>query len=289
MQRRRWLVNTLLALAALGIGLALWLTRQSPAPPPVATPVIATPASELRRIVVRHASTQITLEREHAGQPWQMVAPRKARPDPVHIASLLQLASATAQHRYALGSIPDATTGLGQSALVLGVNHQAPVRLGGAGPTAGSRYVATPHAVLLVDLPELGHLDGDWTDWVDPRLVAPGAQLTRLVLPDFTLTLDNNQQWQASPVGQRSRDAAQTTVATWQRAKALAVVPANHKRERIARITLGFVDAPTRHLDVIERQPNLILRDPQLDVDYHLAGNRVAPLLDLEHPGIATP
>lgn len=285
MRRSRWLFNALLALVIIGLGVALWLSQRPSTPP--APPVVSdiTP-NDIRRISVRHDNHLVTLERASSDQAWHLSTPVTARPDPVHIASLMTLARTHAQRAYALDAVPDKTTGLGNQAVVIRFNQSAPIRLGGPGPTPGTRYVATAHRILLVSLPDIGELDDSWTHWLDPALLAPDTRLTRMVLPDFTLTHDDQGHWQAQPVGQRRDAAARITISAWKRAKALAVVPADHSRQRIARITLIFADAPTRHLDIIERNPNLILRDPRLDVDYHLAGNRVAPLLDLQHPGL---
>lgn len=286
MRRSRWLFNVLLALVVIGLGVTLWLSQQS-TPPPAPPPVSDIALNDIQRISVRHDNNLVTLKRTSADRAWRLVAPASARPDPVHIASLMTLARAHAGRDYPLGAIPDTTTGLGHQAVIVRFNQAAPIRLGGPGPAPGTRYVATAHRLLLVSLPDIGTLDDSWTHWVDPALLAPNTRLTRMVLPDFTLTRDDQGHWQARPVGQRSQAAARTTISAWKRAKALTVVPADHSRQRIARITLGFADAPARHLDIIERNPNLILRDPRLDVDYHLAGNRVAPLLDLKHPGLS--
>lgn len=288
MRRSRGWLNALLALIVIGLGIALWLSQRSSGPP-APIPVSHIARADIQRISVRHANNQVTLKRAAPDQAWRLVAPRKARPDPAHIDSLMTLAGAQASRDYALGSIPDARTGLGQQAVVIRFNQAAPIRLGGPGPTPGTRYVATPHRLLLVSLPDIGSLDDAWTHWLNRALVADDKPLTRVVLPHFTLTHDDRGDWQVRPGDRRSNAAARTTISAWRRAKALAVVPADHARQRLARITFDFADAPARHLDIIERQPNLILRDPRLGVDYHLAGNRVAPLLDLTHPGLSPP
>lgn len=288
MRGSRWWLNALLALIVLGLGAALWLSRQTSTPP--APPAVSDIAPhDIQRISVRHANNRVTLKRDGAERPWRLVAPEKARPDPVHIASLMTLAKAHASRDYALGAIPDAKTGLSQQAIVVRFNRAGPIRLGGPGPTPGTRYVATSHRLLLVSLPDIGSLDDGWTHWLDPALLAQNKDLRRIVLPHFTLDHDDRGDWQVHPGEKRSNAAARTTIAAWHRAKALAVVPADHGRQRLARITFDFADAPARHLDIIERHPNLVLRDPRLGVDYHLAGNRVAPLLDLIHPGLSPP
>jgi hypothetical protein len=285
MRRSRILFNTLLALAAIGLAAGLWLAR-GPAPPPALPTLSSIAPNAIDHITVRHGSELIVLERGGPDRPWRLVSPVKARPDPTQVAILLALARTQATHAYPLQVIADRTTGLSKMPLTVRFNDEAPVRLGAAGPEPDSRYVATAYRLLLARLPDTRSLTRSWSHWIDPALVAPNTRLTRLVLPDFTLTRDTAGLWHASPIHQRSDAAARATISAWKRVKALTVVPADRSRKRIARITMDFADAKPRHLDVIERNPNLILRDPRLQVDYHLAGNRVPPLLELEHPGI---
>lgn len=284
--RSRLLFNALLALIVIGLAAGLWWSY---GPKPERTlPTLSNIASDdIDRITVRHASELIIVERAGADQPWRLVSPAPARPDPARIESLLSVAQTQATRRYPLQAIDDHTTGVAKTPLTLRFNDEPPVYIGGPGPAPDSRYVATAHHLLLAKLPDTRALTRSWTHWIDPALIAPNSRLTRLVLPDFTLTRDDADQWQATPVDQRSGAAAAATISAWQGVKALAIVPADRSRERIARITLNFAEAEPRHLDIIERHPNLILRDPRLQVDYHLAGNRVPPLLDLVHPGIA--
>lgn len=288
MRRSRWVINGLLLLVVVGLGLGLWWSlRSANTPPTTSQPVSHLAPNQIHQISVRHGATLIAAQRADNDHPWQLTEPVAAAADPVHMASLLQIAQAHASRHYALGAIADSATGLGDTAVVIRFNQAAPIRLGGPGPTPGTRYIATAHALLLVTLPHLAALDDTWAHWLNPALLAGDHTLTKLVLPDFTLSRDQQGNWQAAPVGQRSAAAAATTISAWQSAKALAVVPADTRRQRIARITLVFAQAATRHLDIIERAPNLVLRDPRLGVDYHLAGNRVPPLLDLQHPGLA--
>lgn len=284
MRRRRSLIIGLLLLAIAALGLGLWLSYR-PTPAPSAPPTISDlmPA-QIEHIRVRHGSDLIEIERSETG--WQLSAPVQAPVDTPHLEAILSLLNHPARQSYAPGAIDETKTGLAEHPLVVNFGQSGPIRIGGAGPSRGSRYVATPHALLLADLPDLGGLQWGWTHWISPALVPPHRQLEKLVLPHFTLARGDQGQWQAQPSGQRSDAAVATTVAAWQRGRALAITPADQSRQRVARITLGFAHGAPRYFDIIERDPNLILRDPRLGVDYHLAGNRIAPLLEIRHPGL---
>lgn len=296
MTRRRALVIGLLLLALIGLTIALWWSYRAPPGPGTAKPprISELAPAEVTRIRVRHEAEQIVIQRNTPDAPWHLTAPVEAPIDGPHLKAILSLLDQRARRRYAPGAIDTATTGLKAPTLVVQFNQQAPIDIGARGPSQGSRYVRTPHALLLAALPALAGLQWSWPHWISPALVPAHCHLKKLVLPHFTLARDpngdqnghKNGNWHAQPTGQRSNAAVAATLRAWRHARALTVVPADQSRQRVARITLLFEHGAPRHLDIIERNPNLILRDPARGVDYHLAGNRVPPLLELRHPGL---
>lgn len=288
MRHRRVLLIVILLLALVALGAGLWWSYRNP---PGATstphpPISPLAASDVTHIRVRHGNDLVIIQRDDPQPPWHLTAPVDAPVDPPHLEAMLALLGKPAERRYAPNAIPDGTTGLNSPALVVQFNEHAPIDIGGRGPSRGSRYVRTPHDLLLANLPDLAGLHWSWTHWISPALVPPNRHLEKLVLPHFTLDRDKRGDWRAQPRGQRSTAAVAATLQAWQRARALTVVPTDESRQRVARITLVFEHGPPRHLDIIERDPNLILRDPALGVDYHLAGNRIGPLLEIRHPGL---
>lgn len=288
MKRRRALLIGLLLLALAALVAALWWSYRAPSGPASAPPprISALKPAEIMRIRVRHGSDQIVIQRSGPDAPWHLTAPVDAPVDGPHLQAVLSLLETRARRRYVPGAIDETTTGLESPMLVVQFNARAPINIGGPGPAPGSRYVRTPHDLLLAVLPDLSGLQWRWTHWISPALVPRHRRLKKLVLPHFTLERDGHGGWRAQPADRRSAAAVAATAAAWQRARALTVVPADASRRRLARVTLVFAHGPPRHLDIIERGPNLILRDPKLGVDYHLAGNRIAPLLAIKHPGL---
>lgn len=288
MTHRRPLAIVILLLALAGLAAALWWSYHPPSGPGTTQPPRPSTLalSDVTRISVRHGSDLVVIQRDSPQAPWHLTAPVDAPVDAPHLQAVLTLLGTRAQRRYARHGIPDATTGLKSPALVVQFNQRAPIDIGGRGPSRGSRYVRTPHDLLVAPLPDLSGLQWSWTHWISPALVPPHRQLKKLVLPHFTLDRDKTGDWHAQPTGERSTAAVAATVQAWQRSRALTVVPSDESQQRSARVTLVFEHGASRHLDIIERDPNLILRDPALGVDYHLAGNRIGPLLEIRHPGL---
>lgn len=288
MNTRRALLLVILLLTLAGLGLALWWSYRPVSSSANASAPKISPLEPARvtRIRVRHGADQIVIQRDAPGTPWHLTRPVNAPVDTPHLAAVLSLLANRAQRRYTPGAIDSATTGLKSPRLVVQFNQQSPIDIGGPGPSRGSRYVGTAHDLLLADLPDLGGLDWGWTHWISPALIPPHRRLSKLILPRFTLSRGADDHWQAAPAGQRSAAAVDATMQAWARVRALSVVPADDSAQRLARITLIFAHGKPRHLDIIQRNPNLILRDPALGVDYHLAGNRIGPLLEIRHPGL---
>lgn len=285
MTRKRLIFNVVLILGIVVLGLTLWLVRApEPAPTPPQTVSALAPGS-VTAMEVHLPNAVVELDRSRPAATWQLRQPIAAPADDVPVEALLALAEATPTQRYERGAIDDETTGLDDPALVVRFNGQAPILVGNEGPTPASRYVATPHALLLVQAEQLARLPTTWRNWVSPTLITDNADLAQLTLPRLTLTRGETGGWQVKPSSaDRGADYAQATIDAWRHSRVLSLEPVDASRERIARVTLRYGDDHERRLDVIEREPELILRDAERGIDYHFAPHLATPLLDMQHP-----
>ncbi|ROO30133.1 DUF4340 domain-containing protein [Salinisphaera japonica] len=232
---------------------------------------------------VRRGADQVRLSK-HDGR-WRVISPVNARADAAHLEIIHALRTSEALRRVDGHDLSGEVTGL-DTPLVVQYDDSPPVRIGGPGPNGATRYVAAAGQTWLVPLAHYDNLAWHWTDWLDRALLPDNRALRRIVLPDYTLE-NTTTGWQVQPDETRGAAAAAATASAWRRAAALAVVPADRSRERLARVTLVFGDTSRQVFDIIERGPNLVLRSEALGVDYHLAGNRIGPLLNLVHPGLS--
>ncbi|MES1924601.1 hypothetical protein [Salinisphaera sp. T31B1] len=285
MNRKRIVFNLLLFAGLVALCSALWLMRApKPSPPPSVTGLASAAITD---ITVNTPDDVIALARDRDGARWRLSAPVRARVDANRVAALLAFADAVPERRMARDAVAETVSGMDDPSLVLRFNDQAPIAIGAEGPRPGTRYVRTAHALLLVAVGELADQPLGWTHWLAPGLIGRDEQLTRLILPRLTLIRSGTGGWQVAPADvDRGADYAQATIDAWHHSRALGVEPMDASRERIARITLNFADRPARYLDLIERRPELILRDADLGVDYHLAAVQAGPLLDMDHPDL---
>ena len=283
MNRKRLIFIAILAAGVVVLGIALWLTRTpEPAPEPRVSDV---PTEAIDEIGINLRDAVVALKREPDDGSWGVTTPVAARADIAHVKALLELAAATPTRRYDRDAIEDDVTGLDNPALTVRYNDNAPIAIGKPGPQPGTRYVRTAHALLLVDARSLSSLPTRWRGWISPTLLARDADLSKLTLPRLTLDRSETGGWRVLPdSADRGADYAQATIDAWRQSRALSLEPADAGRQRLARVTLRFGDDSRRHLDVIARKPELILRDAALGIDYHFADTLAAPLLDMRHP-----
>lgn len=283
MTRRTHLNLCLLAGAAI-LGALLWLTR--PAPPAPPQPLLDIAQGNVSRIEIqRPGDGGQTVVLERGTGRWRLTAPVSARANAARVRDVLTLTEIVPERRYPAAEIDLTETGLKPPLVRLQFNGQPPVAIGGRGPLDGNgRYLRIGGTVVLADIPNTSALELAWTQWIDPQLIAADAGLEQLRLPGLTLTRAESGGWRVTPARRdRGADAAQRTVDTWRRARALSITPSSDQPP-VATVELVFANGRTRRLGVIAREPELVLRDERLGVDYHLAANRGAPLLDMQHP-----
>lgn len=284
MKRRQWAIVITLLVVTTGLAATLWWVYLGPTRPPNPPPTRISPLRkpDVDLIRVRYGSTLVVIRRGKADDAWHLSKPVNAPVDKTHLDAILSLLNHHADQQYPPGTASKDKTGLANP-VVVRFNDEAPIRIGDPGPDQHSRYVATAHNLLHVRLPEMAGLHWSWTHWISPALVPSGRQLQRIILPHFTLDKSDDGSWHVLPSSPHSHAAATATLHAWQHARARRVAPADQSRQRSARITLIFAHGSPRHLDIIERDPELILRDPALGVDYQLSGDHTAPLLERQN------
>lgn len=295
LSRNRTLLNLLLLAAAAMLGAALWLDRRAEPPPEPLTPLSAGEIAAMR--VEYPGSPAIALKRTDAG--WRLTSPVEGRAEGSEVRRILRLAGTEVRREYPAGEIEAAGAGLAEPpyTVVFTDDEGGKVRiaLGDETPLESGRYARVGDTVYLIPEPDIRALDAEFSDLVARDLLAGDAELVKIELPDATLTRAETGGWKVTPEdADRGADAAQKTVDAWRNARALWMKPASGSKPGAgsteaeagsaeARVRLHLADGTARELTVVGRKPQLILRDPALNVDYHVAADRAGPLLDMAH------
>ena len=128
-------------------------------------------------------------------------------------------------------------------------------------------------------------VNAGWTNFVERKLLPADKVISRLQLPDMTLTLTDKDQWQLSPGKPgTSADTIQQLIDHWERVSAL-YARRYDGRTSDEIITLEFSDSPeTLTFMVIAHSPELVIARPDWGIQYHLSSDVEETLLTLGKP-----
>jgi hypothetical protein len=151
-------------------------------------------------------------------------------------------------------------------------------------PVTREQYVLTGGAVYVVEPRYAAGVPVDPIELVRRRLFADGAVPARLELPEFTLTR-GEAGWVMTPARDGlSQDDLNRFVDDWRLAAATRVTPATVSAA-LATVRIEFKDGAAVTLEVVQREPALVLRHRGFRIEYTFAAASARRLLTA--PGAA--
>ncbi len=280
----RTLLNLVLLLAALGLALVAYFkpgVKPVDAPLPIITGLAPEQAGS---ITVERLNRDPLTFSKHDGR-WFLLADNRELPAAdFQVRALLRLLETTATHHYPAGSLDLASLGL-QPPQARVVMDGVDFRFGTTDALENRRYVQVGDSVYLIDDQYQHLLNADWPNFVSRQMLEGRGAITRLELPDMTLTYSDDAHWRLDPAKEGvGADALQTLVENWQNATALLT---RHYEDGAAGET---VTVHTRGSDeplvlrIVARTPDLILARPDWGIQYQLPGSEADSLFTLPPP-----
>lgn len=136
----------------------------------------------------------------------------------------------------------------------------------------------------LIVSPNTAVLNANYSDLVSWRLLPKEVTIKQLTLPKATIIPTGDGGWTVAKSDTEYSDKAVTrTVDLWKRTRAMFLEPA-HERPAQGRVTIKTAHRGTLVFDIVSRDPQLLLRREDIGILFHVAGNRVGPLLKMQHP-----
>jgi hypothetical protein len=280
----RALLNLVLLLAALGLALVAYFkpgVQPVDAPLPIITGLAP---GEAGSITVERLNRDPLTFSKRDGR-WFLLADKRELPAAdFQVQALLRLLEASATHHYPAGSLDLASLGLKppQARVVMdGVDF----RFGSTEALENRRYVQVADTVYLIDDQYQHLLNADWPNFVSRQMLEGRGAITRLELPDMTLTYSDDAHWRLDPAKEGvGADALQTLVENWQNATALLTrrYEGGAAGETVTVETRGN-DEPLV-LRIVARTPDLVLARPDWGIQYQLPGSEADSLFTLLPP-----
>lgn len=284
---KRTHLNLLLLVAVAGLGAGVYFGQKKEEP---AVPLTALKPDTLTRIALEHPGhPKVVLEKQ--GSAWKIVEPVKADTDELEVSALTNLATLGAKRKLPLSEVKLAELGLEPPAYRIALNDVT-LDFGAQEPIEARRYVLTGGEVALVDDPASAALDADYSDLVAKPPVPEAAEIAKIELPSGVSVVlgADGKRWEAAPLQPDiSADAPQKLAHAWKDARAMwmaADLPESSQGETV-KITLK--DGRELRFVVAERDPQVVLANPDLKVRYVMSKALETELLQLRKAAVAPP
>ncbi|MGH8576048.1 MAG: DUF4340 domain-containing protein [Gammaproteobacteria bacterium] len=225
--------------------------------------------------VTRKDGETIVLAKE--GGRWMMRAPYSVPANPGPIQSILGFLEGTSQASFPAEGHELKRFGLAEPKVRMEVDGDG-FAFGDTSTMNGQRYVLYKGEVHLTMDALYGPLLAHPGDFVSPRLVEEGRELTAIQLPGATVE-HRGSGWVLRPEDASVADEALARLADdWLSAQALAV---RKRRDAASQdtITLELKDAPPLRFEVLVREPQLVLAPPGRGLEYRLGSGMAERLL----------
>jgi len=280
----RGLLNLVLVVLALVMGLIIYFEpglEPADIPQPLTTLLVADDASGIHIERVKYDPVSFI---KRNGR-WYLVTEQQELPaSTFQLQALLRLLETSSTSQYAADTVDLAALGLDPPQATVTIDDVA-ILFGNTAPLDGKRYLQIDATVHLIEDRYQHLINAGWTNFVERKLLPADKSISRLQLPDMTLTLTDKDQWQLSPGKPGiSADAIQQLLDRWDRVSAL-YARRYDGRTSDEIITLEFSDSPEPlTFMVIAHSPELVLARPDWGIQYHLTHDAEETLLTLGEP-----
>jgi hypothetical protein len=288
----RLILNLVLLIGVVTLSLYIMLTPE-PTSPPAKPKLTDLPADTIDHITIRHGQAPETVLQKQNGQ-WRLIKPVNMSANDYQVHKLVQLTEILSQSHYPAQSDKLAAMGLNKPAVTLTLNNIS-IKFGGTEPINKYRYVLLDNTVhLIVDA--VSHILLQAPASLGNTALLPQHQaITRLDLPDFTLSKDSEGNWRIEGAKDEnlSQDDLVAFIDDWRFAEALHIsfVDKLSKAERsLPRVTMTLKGETTPlsfYLDTRGDHFTLTREDP--GVRYHFIKDKQQTLLSLPRPEPPSP
>jgi hypothetical protein len=225
------------------------------------------------------AQQPIVLERQDA--TWRMTSPLQARADAFQIGRVLSILDARSTVRYRADDL--ARFGLDRPLAKVTIDDQS-FAYGALNTTTREQYVLTGESVYVVPLSHGAALPREPDALLARELFSPAENPVRFELPGFSIALDDGT-WRLQPMPtEASADERVAWVDAWRRAIAVRVTRHDGKASR-ADVKVALKDGKTVEIEIVQREPELVLMRADEGLRYHFFAANAKRLLS--PPGAA--
>ncbi len=239
--------------------------------------------AEIESMEIQTADESIALRR--VGQAWSLEAPIKWPANQINVARLLEIVDTPIESSLPADEIDLSTLGLEFPRARLRLNQQS-ILFGETNNIGQRRYVMIDSTVYLLPDNHLPFISQGLAGLVDRRLLPRSLALRSLSLPDFELTRDGNDGWQADD-DRLDEERLAELVADWQGLEAARVQPYRAGATPREKIIARLEDQRELEFFLMSIEPEIVIANPELGLQYHFGDEfyyRLIALREDENP-----
>ncbi len=239
--------------------------------------------AEVESMEIQTADESIALRR--VGQAWSLEAPIQWPANQINVARLLEIVDTPIESSLPADEIDLSTLGLEFPRARLRLNQQS-ILFGETNNIGQRRYVMIDSTVYLLPDNHLPFISQGLAGLIDRRLLPRSLALRSLNLPDFELTRDGNDGWQADD-DRLDEERLAELVADWQGLEAARVQPYRAGATPREKIIARLEDQRELEFFLMSIEPEIVIANPELGLQYHFGDEfyyRLIALREDENP-----
>ncbi len=239
--------------------------------------------AEVESMEIQTADESIALRR--LGQAWSLEAPIQWPANQINVARLLEIVDTPIESSLPADEIDLSALGLEFPRARLRLNQQS-ILFGETNNIGQRRYVMIDSTVYLLPDNHLPFISQGLAGLIDRRLLPRSLALRSLNLPDFELTRDGNDGWQADD-DRLDEERLAELVADWQGLEAARVQPYRAGATPREKITARLEDQRELEFFLMSIEPEIVIANPELGLQYHFGDEfyyRLIALREDENP-----
>ncbi len=239
--------------------------------------------AEVESMEIQTADESIALRR--LGQAWSLEAPIQWPANQINVARLLEIVDTPIESSLPADEIDLSALGLEFPRARLRLNQQS-ILFGETNNIGQRRYVMIDSTVYLLPDNHLPFISQGLAGLIDRRLLPRSLALRSLNLPDFELTRDGNDGWQADD-DRLDEERLAELVADWQGLEAARVQPYRAGATPREKIIARLEDQRELEFFLMSIEPEIVIANPELGLQYHFGDEfyyRLIALREDENP-----
>lgn len=260
--KSRLIINVLLLLLIAVVGFFAFKTdNKTNQAPRVLTDI---KAASINKISIRHNDRTIDIEKK--ALHWQLTAPINIAANDFRIGTIMKMLETVSHAKYDAGALDLKRFGLENTTTSISFNEHR-IDFGIVNPIKNYRYVKLNNEVHLIDDHYYPLISSQLGTLAARNLLPADSKITRLTLPEQTLSRDAEGKWLST--GDVSADRIIETINHWKTTEAFGVHDYNE------RVPLDAIKVRTAASDkpivffITDVDPWLIIARPDIGLEYH--------------------